>query len=116
MEPQLFEFQNIVYKIYIGKNQKENDQLLDASSPTDIWFHVANSPSTHIILKNDEVSIKKIPKQVITRCACLCKSHSKSASVRNCEIIYTQIINIEKTDIPGKVIVNRANGTKIIRI
>jgi predicted ribosome quality control (RQC) complex YloA/Tae2 family protein len=112
---QLFEFQNIMYRIFIGKNQRENDRLIDMSSPSDIWFHVSNSPSTHVILKNDdEVSVKQIPKQVLKRCACLCKSHSKSASVRNCEIMYTQIMHIEKTDVPGKVTVNKNHSKTIV--
>jgi predicted ribosome quality control (RQC) complex YloA/Tae2 family protein len=104
-----------MYRILIGKNQKENDRLIDMSSPNDIWFHVSNSPSTHVILKNeDKMSINKIPKQVLKRCACLCKSHSKSSSVRNCEIMYTQIMNVEKTDIPGKVTVNKNHSKTII--
>ena len=116
MKSDLFVFQNKVYHIYIGKSQQENDELIDNSSPNDIWFHIDNAPSCHIILKNDEeLSIKNIPKQVIKRCACLCKSHSKSASVFHCKVIYTQIMHIEKTDVPGKVIVDR-NYTKVISI
>ena len=91
------------YEIIIGKNKQDNWTIIDEAASNDIWFHVANGPSCHIILKAKGDTLKKIPKQVITRCACLCKANSTSKSVNKCEIIYTQIQNITKTNIVGQV-------------
>ena len=90
------------YTIYCGKDAKSNDELLDESDPDDIWFHVANHSSGHVILKNEEKStVKKIPRQVIKRCACICKATIRAQG--KCEIIYTERRNIAKTDVIGCV-------------
>jgi predicted ribosome quality control (RQC) complex YloA/Tae2 family protein len=91
------------FDIYIGKNKQDNWDLIDQSNQDDIWFHVANSSSSHVILKTNGSSLKDIPKQVITRCACLCKANSSSKSVKKCEIIYTKIENVTKTNRVGEV-------------
>jgi predicted ribosome quality control (RQC) complex YloA/Tae2 family protein len=111
MKIEVMNFKNTEYEIFIGRNKKENWDLIDASNETDIWFHVANVPSCHIFLKTEE-PISKIPRQVIKRCACLCKSYSSSASIKNCEIIYTTIANIKKGEHVGEVITQ--NTKKIL--
>mgnify|MGYP005705598795 CR=1 FL=1 len=52
------EFGGKIYTIYAGKDAKSNDQLLDDCDPDDIWFHVAEQSSGHVILKNEEKFIK----------------------------------------------------------
>jgi predicted ribosome quality control (RQC) complex YloA/Tae2 family protein len=52
MKTELFSFNNTEYTIYIGQNKTENWELIDAADSTDIWFHISNHPSCHIILKN----------------------------------------------------------------
>jgi predicted ribosome quality control (RQC) complex YloA/Tae2 family protein len=90
------------YTIHSGKSAKGNDKLLDESSPSDIWFHVADAPSSHIILSNPtNLAINKIPRQVIKRCACICKASAKLST--KCAIIYTERANVEKTEILGRV-------------
>ena len=92
----------VTYMIHSGKSAKGNDKLLDESSPSDIWFHVADGPSSHIILSNPtEMAINKIPRQVIKRCACICKASAKLST--KCAIIYTERANVEKTEILGCV-------------
>lgn len=92
----------VTYTIHSGKSAKGNDKLLDESSPSDIWFHVADGPSSHIILSNPtEMAINKIPRQVIKRCACICKASAKLST--KCAIIYTERANVEKTEILGCV-------------
>ena len=92
----------VIYTIHSGKSAKGKDKLLDESSPTDIWFHVADGPSAHIILSNPtEMAINKIPRQVIKRCACICKASAKLST--KCAIIYTERANVEKTEGLGRV-------------
>ena len=90
------------YTIHSGKSAKGNDKLLDECSPNDIWFHVADAPSSHIILSNPtNLAINKIPRQVIKRCACICKASAKLST--KCAIIYTERANVEKTEVLGRV-------------
>jgi len=114
MKEESFTFENQEYIILIGKSREENTELVNTSDPENIWFHVANSPSSHVILKTT-CKVKDVPLQVIKRCACLCKNHSKSKSVSKCDIIYTQIKNIESTEIIGQVNTNSAT-LKFIKI
>ena len=92
----------VKYTIHSGKSAKGNDRLLDESSPSDIWFHIADGPSSHIILSNPtNLAINKIPRQVIKRCACICKASAKLST--KCAIIYTERANVEKTEVLGCV-------------
>ena len=109
---ELFIFENISYTIFIGKNKNNNWDLIDNAKDSDIWFHVSNSSSSHVILQT-ELPINKIPKQVIKRCACICKSHSSSKSEKKCKIIYTTISNVTKTHIVGQVTVNNTKELSI---
>ena len=96
-----FIFENKIYKIKIGQNKQDNWDLIDASQPNDIWFHTSNYPSSHIVLEN--LDNEKIQKQVIKRCACICKANSKARAEKNVDIIYTPIYSIKKTNIVGQV-------------
>jgi predicted ribosome quality control (RQC) complex YloA/Tae2 family protein len=97
-----FIFENNIYKISIGENAQDNWSLIDSSDPNDVWFHTNDYASSHIVVSNN--NNLKLPKQVITRCACICKAHSKAKSLKKVEIIYTPISNLTKTGIVGQVI------------
>ena len=105
MKEEQFFFNGTNYSIKIGKNKSENDDLVKTSAKTDIWFHVNGAPSSHVVLLNND-KLNTIPKQVIKRCACLCKSNSSSKSESKCEIIYTEIANVMPTEHEGQVTVN----------
>lgn len=106
MKTELFSFNNKEYTIYIGQNKTENWELIDAADNTDIWFHISNYPSCHIILKNiDCVKLRDIPREVIKRAAYLCKINSSSIikSMKKCVVIYAPISEVKKTEIVGQV-------------
>lgn len=108
------------YDIQIGRSAVENTALVSAAKGTDIWFHIHQEPSCHVILKNDD-KIHEIPHKVIKRCAYLCKANTKerpkerpNIKARNSrEIIYAYISNVKTTAIPGQVEIGEH---KIIRI
>ena len=88
--------------IAIGENQTDNDQIISKSKQTDIWFHLANLSSCHVILS----CTKKYPatKQMIKYCAMLTKQYTKYRN-RKVKVNYTTIKNIKKTKIKGQVII-----------
>lgn len=98
MKVENFEYAGIVYTIRVGKSAKENTELVEKSNKSDIWFHLSDSPSCHVVL---ETNAMKVPRQVITRCAYICKVYS---SAHNSKVIYTKIENVQTTKIPGQVI------------
>ena len=104
MKSEIFNYEGTDYTIIIGKNKKDNWQIIDDSEETDVWFHVSESPSCHVILKNT-VNMSAIPIQVIKRSAYICKINSNAKYEKKSVIIYTPISNVKKTKIEGEVAV-----------
>jgi predicted ribosome quality control (RQC) complex YloA/Tae2 family protein len=88
----------------IGGNAQENSDIIDAAGPDDIWFHLDNLPSEHVIATIPEDLDKKQILKIATQGAVLCKQYSKYASQKNLRIIYTRISDIIKTEKVGCVI------------
>lgn len=107
-----FYFDGNTYEILIGQNKHENSELVCSSHEDDLWFHVQDMPSCHVILRH-VIGVKKYPKQVIKRCAYLCKINSKSKILPKCDIIYTNLSNITPTDVIGEVV---TRNTKCIQV
>ncbi len=95
----------------IGKNQQDNFNIIDMAKPTDLWFHLDDYPSCHVIAKVPEIINKKDLKYIIKRGALICKQHSNYKSIKDLNIIYTCIKNVKKTSIIGSV---TTTNTKII--
>lgn len=77
------------YKVYIGKNNKQNDMIVSKlSSPEDIWFHTQNCPGSHILLK---VKNNKTPdEKTIYECCKLAKQYSSASQNTKIGVIYTK--------------------------
>ena len=112
MKQEIFQHKSVEYVIEIGQNKQDNFDIIDSANDTDIWFHVQDIPSCHVILKTEE-KIRNIPHQVLKRCAYLCKINSKAKTLPKCEISFTTINNVTKTNIIGQV---QIKNFKIISI
>ena len=76
-------------KVYIGKNNKQNDYIISKlASPNDIWFHAQNCPGSHVLLKVFES--KDIDDDTIFRCAKLAKEHSAASNNTKAGVIFTK--------------------------
>ena len=89
------------YIITIGKNAMDNWNIIDNAESDDMWFHLENMPSSHVIIHMCDKQI--IPKDLIYKAAILCKKHSKSNKVNNVHVIYTMIQNVKKAKEVGSV-------------
>ncbi len=87
----------------MGNNAEENWKIIDDSSQNDIWFHLENVPSPHIILKTDNNDLKHFNKQTFIHCASLCKENSKYSNSKKISVIFTKIKNVNKADTVGSV-------------
>ena len=96
----------------IGKNKSENFAVIDMASENDLWFHANDISSCHVVcLLSDTYSDKKNLRYIIKTGALLCKNNTnKLKSMKNVEIIYTQIKNITKTDIEGCVLTQNSKS------
>jgi predicted ribosome quality control (RQC) complex YloA/Tae2 family protein len=106
MKKEIFTYNNVEYLIYIGKDKMENWSLIDAAVESDIWFHVKDVPSCHVILKCSG-KLKDVPRAVLTRCGILCKKNSGKCNP-NSEIIYAPIKSVKKGQYEGSVIVTNS--------
>ncbi|MDP4133359.1 MAG: NFACT RNA binding domain-containing protein [Bacillota bacterium] len=92
------------FKIYIGKNNKQNDFLtFKMSRANDIWLHVKDAPGSHVIIVGGGV---KIPEDVIEYAAELSALHSKAKGAPKTQVDYTKVKNVKKPPgaKPGMVI------------
>lgn len=102
---------------FIGNNAQENWNLIDASNQNDLWFHLKDQPSAHVVLKMpDGITDKKISKQSILHCAVECKAHSKFSHMSGkskMKVIYTEIKNVSKAETVGAVHVKQERVVSI---
>ncbi len=61
------------YKVLIGRNSKENQGLLKLAKSNDIWMHIRDIPSSHLIIKTDK---QNLPNSIIEKAGKLCVDFS----------------------------------------
>ena len=101
-------------KYYIGKNNQDNFNIIDINKDTDIWFHIKNDSSCHVIASIPDTIINKNINCIIRIGGQLCKHNTnKYKSIKEpVEIIWTQLKNIKKTEIIGNFL---TENTKVIK-
>ena len=57
------------YKVQLGKNEKGNIEVLQTARAKDIWIHMKDRPSAHVIIKTDK---QNLPLHIIEGAARLC--------------------------------------------
>jgi len=57
----------------VGRNSKENQKLLEIAKANDVWMHVRDIPSSHVIIRTDK---QNIPESVLKNAAKLCVDFS----------------------------------------
>ncbi|MDR1007982.1 MAG: NFACT RNA binding domain-containing protein [Campylobacteraceae bacterium] len=79
------------YKVMVGKNEHGNEQLLKSAKKNDIWLHMKDIPSSHVILKTDKTAVST---NVLEFCAKLCVNFSVFGTGVY-EVDYTQRRNVK---------------------
>ncbi len=99
---------------YIGKNAQDNFDIIDIANENDLWFHLDDYTSCHVIgIINDLKLNNKDERLIVKQGALICKKYSKYKSDKNVNVMYTTVNNIRKTDQIGTVIVLKS---KIISV
>ncbi len=90
----LFTIHHSPFTIYIGKNNKQNDQIVKIARDEDIWFHTHNCAGSHVLLRVE--AGLKVTDDVLFECAKLAKEHSSAKDSSKVGVIYTQSKNLKK--------------------
>ena len=94
----------------IGQNAQDNFDMIDSSNKYDLWFHINNLSSCHVIAKLPYALNRNKLNTIIKTGAVLCKQNtSKIIQTKKIDIIYTQIKNIKKTLIIGQVTIGNSH-------
>ena len=84
------------FEVLIGKGDADNDQLtFKVAAPLDLWFHVANAPGSHVVIRNPE-RIADLPRKVIERAAELAAFFSKARDGGKVEVHYCRAADVSK--------------------
>ena len=92
----------------VGQNAKENFDLIDDSKTDDIWFHINQASSCHVVanIPLDKNYDKKILKKIAVQGAVICKQYSRYKSETSSCVMYTPIKNVKKGGSIGSVYVD----------
>ena len=74
------------HKVLIGRNSKENQSLLKIAKSNDIWMHIRDIPSSHLVIKTDK---QNLPDSLIEKAAKLCVDFSLTQA-GDYEVDYTK--------------------------
>ncbi len=89
---------------YIGRSQQENHDVIDFGGPDDLWFHVADQSSCHVVAVLPVDCDRKQRSKIIRHGARLCKQYTNSVkSSSQVPITYAPIRCVTKDMVPGRV-------------
>ena len=100
------EFEYDGFKILLGNNADENWELIKKANPLDLWIHLSNHPSPHVIIKVEKISKKKynVPSKEAIHFACKkCIEYSKKKDNQKVKLDYTVIKNLKLGEDVGSV-------------
>lgn len=67
------------YKVQLGKNERGNIKLLQNARAKDVWLHLKDQPSTHVIITTDK---QNLPMHIIESAARLCVEFTTTSKDR----------------------------------
>lgn len=77
--------------IWVGRNARENSYLsFTFAQPTDLFFHVADFPGSHVLLRADSPTISDITE------AAMLAVHFSKAKKKIVKVDYTEAENLRK--------------------
>jgi len=102
------------YNYNIGKTAADNTKLIQEAYDLDVWFHIKDVPSAHLIMSNPEgIDLKTLRKTgIIYKMALNLKKKSKYKKHMNITIIYDHCKNVSPLDKPGLVSCNSPKTIK----
>lgn len=78
-------------RIWVGKNNRQNEQLLRSALPNHLWLHAKGVPASHVIVECESPT-----SETLLLAAQIAALHSKAASSANVAVDYTQRKHVKK--------------------
>lgn len=100
-----------------GKSGTENDFLTTRLAlPHDLWFHVANIPGAHVILRSPDGKPKTVPPSCLEKAAGLAAWLSRYRAQEKVEVRYTERKNVRKPrKVPAGTVVMEQSRSILVR-
>lgn len=100
------------FQIWRGRSAEGNHALLQAASPQDIWMHVKDGPSAHVLIKRISTA-ETVPHGVLLDAAALCLNKSWRKDEAKAEVIYALAKDVKsiKGGKTGSVLLNKTLGS-----
>jgi len=101
------------FTVIRGKNKQANHAMLSkAASPFDYWFHLAEGPSSHVILRRDHPG-REVPETSLIEAATLCALKSYRSEDDRADVMYALVKDVRKVKgfAQGQVVVDQRLGT-----
>ncbi|MFH1502603.1 MAG: NFACT RNA binding domain-containing protein [Candidatus Eisenbacteria bacterium] len=84
------------WKVLVGKSNRDNDALTHRiAGPDDLWFHVRQSPGSHVVLRKAGRSGDPGP-EAIREAAAIAAYHSKAGGSKTVPVCYTERRHVRK--------------------
>ncbi|MFC2082019.1 NFACT RNA binding domain-containing protein, partial [Candidatus Bipolaricaulota bacterium] len=80
--------------IWIGRSATDNDRILRAAAPDDVWMHVEGHAGSHVIVRRD--SAGEIPQAVLVHAAQLAAANSKARGERRVRVTVAEVKHVKK--------------------
>lgn len=96
------------FQIWIGKNARSNDKLLQLSHKEDVWMHARGVPGSHLVIRMK--NRKDFPEgSIIEKAASFAAYHSKAKGSKLVPVIVTKrkYVRKQKGGAPGAVLVQK---------
>ena len=81
------------FTVLVGRNNAENDKLTFTSAPDDVWVHVKDYHSSHVII---QARGKVVPEKVVLTACEICAYYSKGREGGKTDVVYTNKKNVKK--------------------
>lgn len=93
--PDFREFEFKGYRIFVGRNAKNNDELTQKfAHKDDLWLHARDVSGSHVLIRHQ--AGKNFPKGVIEKAAAIAAFYSGRKNENLCPVIYTSKKNVRK--------------------
>lgn len=92
--------------VLVGRSARENDALLRAAHPNDVWLHARGVPGAHVVIRTGG---RAVPPEVLEGAARLAAWHSRARGERRVPVSYTEVRHLKKPKgaAPGTVVLKR---------
>jgi predicted ribosome quality control (RQC) complex YloA/Tae2 family protein len=82
------------YTVRVGKNARQNDELLREAKPNDLWLHARGVAGSHVVVSRQDKGA--ISDEVVAAAARLAARHSKARHEKHVPVVITEVKHVRK--------------------